>query len=228
MKSFLCLTLFLVFSFSNLCAQQVQKNNLGNEVNIWGFSVPTDYQGNFIETDEFGRTIKFNYDTNTKIIRYVVFYDRNMQELNGTYTTCTKKALPSSSTQSVGYVGYSGENKQERITSFFYDKDNLKKINHNSLCSEYGDRTTTSYVNGVMEGSYYSKSRAHGGTCDWTQIIKGEYKDNKKHGLWTDETMLDCGGLMDTWFDFLNGSKHTLTKITYDNGIEINRTVNEI
>ncbi|MEI6093795.1 MAG: hypothetical protein WCQ47_09005, partial [bacterium] len=216
MKTFSCLVLSFAISFSSLSAQQIQKDPQLKEVNIWGFPALTDGNGNYMYQDAYGRIAVAAYDEKSNSITGTTYYYHGLEKLNGKFAICeTTITHPITS----GYVGYSGQDKNSQtVTSVFYDKDSFKNKDLSTVCNEYGDQFSTTYVNGIMEGDYYHRSHYHGGNVDETKIVKGKYKNNEKDGEWTEEYMLDCAGTMDTWFDWINGSKHTMTKTTYNNG----------
>ena len=209
MRNFYCLTLCFAICLTNLYAQEIYRTKPSSEeLNIWGINP-------FLIKDKYERMVRRTYDAKSDSMIEVAYYDKNLQELNGEYLVC--ETVTDTDTNIV-YAGPFLDERPPIITvRTFYGEKGLKDKNVASLCGMANVVTRINHVYGIMQGPYSAVSHFYGGNCDNLIKINGTYINNKKQGVWTEEYQMDCGGLMDTRFDFLNGSEHTITKTTYDN-----------
>jgi len=156
--------------------------------------------------------------------------------VNGTVTECSWHTTSKSTTSEVG--GYWGTaaasasesssdyiETQKHYTANVFDPRSSAPL---SICGlTVGEATYYTYKNGVLDGDYSYQATYYGGNTKSVHTVKGKYKNNLRDGLWIDDDLLDCGGLADTCFDWLNSSYHKITSTTYKDGKAVSKSVKE-
>jgi hypothetical protein len=219
MRHLFIVAFMTVMSTATVYSQPSEKGNAKKyvSINVLGKQVLVDGEGSFIHRSSDGYIVKGTYDVNSKTMSSAMYYNASGTAINGKMTLCTQVRRVGAEAPSVPYGSSTYVAQEKKVTTAYYDATGSIQ-EYTDICGDYGEITQYTFVDGILEGPYSYRYKVHGGNVDRTELTTGAYKNNQKHGQWMYEVMMDCAGTMDTWFDWINGSYHTITKTNYADG----------
>lgn len=182
---------------------------------LLGTTVSVYDDGEFVANGFGGRIVKGTYDAETSKVTSLNYYEDDGLKTNGIVTVCNTYKYGGGTGAYYTSSTPSGRNKH---TEVYYDKLNSNK-DYTDICGDYSDYTSITFRDGEMHGRYYYYNHVHGGNCDYTEVERGSYLNNKKEGKWYTDKTMDCAGTLNTWFEWINGSYENTTVSTYADGV---------